>query len=167
MKEWENIYLVGFMGVGKTTVGKELAKAIERSFVDLDEYIIQKQQLTIPEIFERFGESGFRKMETDALKDCFGKKAVVSTGGGIVEVESNIQCMEKSGIIVFLNASFETIYDRIKGDSTRPLTNEGLSGLKNRFERRIPLYKKGKIIIDTEEKSVEEVIKEIYQHIHV
>lgn len=167
MKEKKNIYLIGFMGSGKSTVAKRLAELERSPFIDLDDYIVNKQKLTIPEIFESKGEKVFRQMEFDALNDCRGLGAVVATGGGIVEGTSNIKLMEVTGRIVYLKASFATIYERIKDDQNRPLTKEGFDGLQERYLRRLAHYEKGQIIIETDTKMVETIVKEIQQKLHV
>ncbi|MCD8508726.1 MAG: shikimate kinase [Bacillus sp. (in: Bacteria)] len=158
----KKIYLTGFMGAGKTTVGKELARVLQYRFVDLDDWISERAGLSIPDIFQYQGEAAFRMMETEALKDFAGDNSlIVATGGGIVENEDNIQYMKKSGIVIFLHADFSAIYERIKNDQSRPLTKEGMEGLATRYSKRLPLYRKAHHIIHTEEKEVNQVITEI------
>ncbi|MDG5788720.1 shikimate kinase [Evansella sp. AB-P1] len=159
----EILYLIGFMGSGKTTIGKQLAVKEECDFVDLDDYIVQQNNMNIPQIFEQFGEEGFRSWESQALHQCsLQGKVIIATGGGIVENSENIDFMKENGKVVYLKASFETIYSRIKDDGNRPITKEGLSGLKKRYMNRVPLYEKADYIVSTEDKSLEEVISELH-----
>lgn len=143
----DNIILVGYMGSGKTTIGKKLAKERHMAFVDTDRYIKEREGVTINEIFKRIGESGFRTIETDVLqelnKSCCN--TVISTGGGIVLKEENRKLMKKMGNVIFLNASSEEIYTRLKGDNTRPLLAGGTESeikerIQNMLEMRMPYY---------------------------
>ena len=117
-----NIILIGMMGSGKSTVGQILANTLELNFVDLDETIVQKQGMKIPEIFENFGETFFRTLESsiiDELSDCRNK--VISTGGGVVKDIQNLENLKKVGAVFYLSADSNTLYERIKGDINRPL----------------------------------------------
>lgn len=157
-----NIYLIGFMGAGKTTIGKKLGQTISYRFLDLDDWIIVREGKSIPEIFNQHGEAAFRKMETDALKSCSEEqKLVIATGGGIVEKEENIEYMKKTGSVIFLDADFSSIYERIKTDPNRPLTKEGVDGLAKRYSNRLPLYRQAHHIINTDGKTVDDVLEQI------
>ncbi|MBN1901790.1 shikimate kinase [Candidatus Sumerlaeota bacterium] len=118
----DNIILVGFMGTGKTVVGKELAQALDFKYIDTDLMIEAEAKMTIPEIFKNLGEDAFRKMETEALKRVSHlKKYVVATGGGIVMKNENIDLMKKTGMVICLTATPEIIYNRTRENSDRPL----------------------------------------------
>src|SRR3989338_6719350 len=119
-----NIYLVGFMGTGKTSVGKELAKQKKWQFVDLDELIELKERHSIADIFAKEGEPYFRRVEDKVLKEVAReKKFVLACGGGIVINPENIKLMKESGILICLKASPEAILKRTAGYSHRPLLN--------------------------------------------
>ncbi|MCM1114241.1 MAG: shikimate kinase [Clostridium sp.] len=117
-----NIILCGFMGSGKTVVGTELAKLMGRKFVDTDEFIEQEQGTAIKAIFAVHGEDYFRDLEFECCKKVSElKNCVVSTGGGALTFERNVEVLKNSGKIVFLDASFNVICDRIGDCTTRPL----------------------------------------------
>lgn len=138
----KTIYLCGFMGCGKTTVGKLLAKKLGVEFYDLDQYIEEKNGMKIPEIFEKFGEEHFRKLESDAIKEFESKTGVVATGGGALLSEKNAQIANSCGVSVFIDTDFEICYNRIKDDEHRPIAfNSTKEQLLERFENRYPLYK--------------------------
>lgn len=117
-----NIILCGFMGSGKTVVGQELAKIMGRKFIDTDEMIEKEQGIAIKAIFTVHGEEHFRGLEYECCKKISAfKNAVVSTGGGAMTYERNVEAVKSSGKIVFLDADFDVICDRIGDSSTRPL----------------------------------------------
>ena len=138
-----NIILIGFMGCGKTTVGKNTAEALRLDFVDTDEYIERKYEMRISEIFEKFGEEKFRDMETKALREvCQRDNTVISTGGGIIIRDENADIMKNSGKVFFINTPFETIKSRLKGDKKRPLLAEGFEKAKALYDSRMDKYQK-------------------------
>lgn len=117
-----NIALCGFMGAGKTVVGKELAKITGRKFVDTDEMIENETGISIPAIFAARGEEHFRELEFEICKKAAGlKNAVISTGGGAMTFERNVEAIKKGAKVVFLDASFDVICDRVGDASSRPL----------------------------------------------
>lgn len=135
------IFLCGFMGCGKSTVGKILAKKMGVKFADLDKYIEDKEKMSIPEIFEKKGEEYFRKVETEALAEFKSLGGVVATGGGALLSEENGRVAKSSGMVVFIDTFFNTCYDRIKDDPNRPIAyNSTKEQLKERFDQRRPLY---------------------------
>ncbi|WP_096434686.1 shikimate kinase [Alteribacter populi] len=156
-----NVYLVGFMGAGKTTIGQSLAHKLGLDFIDLDSRIEENLNLTIPGIFETYGEKGFRDLETEALRYSSERKAVISTGGGIVEKEINMGIMKGNGRIIFLDAPFKVLYERIKMDPNRPLVKGKREELEERFLKRRKRYEQANYIIDTDECSPKEVVDEI------
>ncbi|PRO66692.1 shikimate kinase [Alkalicoccus urumqiensis] len=155
------IYLTGFMGVGKTTVGRLLAEKCGRAFLDLDEEITRVEKKTIPEIFQKDGEQGFRKMELNMVRELKGRGCITATGGGIVETPEAVEEMRKNGTVVYLHAPFAVLYERISGDETRPLTAGGREALQERFDRRSSAYRKADICVDTEDKSPLQIVEEI------
>lgn len=118
----KNIILCGFMGAGKTVVGRELAKIMGCKFVDTDLLIENEQKIEIKAIFAARGEEYFRELEKEVCKKLGEtKNSVISTGGGTLTFPENVEELKKSGKIVFLDASFETICERIGENTTRPL----------------------------------------------
>ncbi|WP_158095103.1 shikimate kinase [Gottfriedia luciferensis] len=158
----QSIYLVGFMGCGKTTVGKELAKRLNRKFIDLDEEIVIQTGDQIPSLFEKFGESGFRDIETETLKSMSSKGAVISTGGGIIIRDENIRLMKETGMMFYLESPIEILFERIHSDSNRPnAVNRSLKELTELFLSRESLYKKANFHISTNGLTPIEVSEEI------
>lgn len=138
----KSIYLCGFMGCGKSYIGKLLAKQQGMPFVDLDSYIVEKEGRSIPEIFEQSGEGYFRQLESDCIKE-LDSGYVVATGGGALINENTAQYANAHGITVFLDAEFELCYDRIKDDPNRPLAvNNTKEQLRELFEKRREIYGK-------------------------
>lgn len=159
-----NIYLVGFMGTGKSAVGRELAKKMKRHFVDLDELIELREKRPITDIFAQEGEPYFRKAESKILKEVSKEKGfVVGCGGGIVLNEENIKLMKASGIVICLAAKPEVILKRVSGVTHRPLLN--VRNPKEKIELllklRSPYYAKADKTIDTSKLSIKEVAAKI------
>ncbi len=123
----KNIVLMGFMGAGKTTIGKKLAKALEYEFIDTDEWIEKEQGRKISDIFAEDGEVVFRDMETDLLKRLQGseEKFVLSIGGGMPVREENRALLRNLGIVIYLKTSKEEIIRRVSGNKNRPLLQGG------------------------------------------
>ena len=148
-----SIVLVGFMGAGKTTVGGELAALTGRTFCDLDSEIVRSEGMSISEIFEKRGESGFRDLETSALQSIIGRKGlVVATGGGVVERSENWPLLRAAGRIIYLQANWECLRQRIGCGSARPLVRQqdGWSQVKALFLRREPLYLQADFVVNTD-----------------
>lgn len=136
------VYLCGFMGCGKSHIGRQLASALGRQFVDLDRYIINAEQMTIPFIFEKFGEPHFRKLEAKYIKELSEDK-VVATGGGALINDETAEYARQSGLSVYINTSFEICYNRIKDDTNRPLVvNNSKDELKKLYETRDKIYRR-------------------------
>ncbi len=137
------IFLCGFMGCGKTTVGKLAAKKFGMSFYDSDDLIVESQGMSIPEIFSQKGEPYFRKTEADIIKSLCGKKAVVACGGGAMLDPVSAAAAAESGEVIFLDVDFETCYERINGDSNRPIAAASTKEeLEERFNSRRDVYLK-------------------------
>lgn len=132
-----NIVLCGFMGAGKTVVGKELSRLTGRKFVDTDEMIEQKTGISIPAIFASRGEEHFRELEYEACRQVSRmKNAVVSTGGGAMTFQRNVDAVKEGSKVVFLDASFDVICDRVGDGASRPLFKDRENAKKLYDERR-------------------------------
>ncbi len=160
----ENLILVGFMGSGKSTVGRRLAKALQWRFVDLDRVIERDAGKPIPKIFEEEGEAGFREREQAALKKTLRRTfQVIACGGGIVTVPENIPLMKNGGHVFCLRASLKTIRERVGKDPNRPLAVH----LEALYAKRLPLYAQFEHQIDTDMGDQKRVVREIYRQINV
>lgn len=137
-----NIVLVGFMGTGKTVTGRVLAERTGMELVDMDSIIEERQGKTIPEIFAQDGEPAFRSMERELVKELSKRSGlIISTGGGIVLNPENIADFEKTGLVVCLKASPETVFQRLENDTSRPLLSGDKKGqIAALLEKRKPLY---------------------------
>ncbi|RMA96113.1 shikimate kinase [Hydrogenothermus marinus] len=161
-----NIYLIGFMGSGKSTVGKILAEKLNMQFIDLDEEIERRENKTIPEIFKEKGEKYFRNLEKNILKE-FAKKdrLVIATGGGVGADEGNLKIMKNSGRVIWLNVSLEEVFKRCEGDTNRPLLNQPIENIKKLYENRKKLYSKADISINVDSKNPENIANEILKEL--
>ncbi len=162
MRDERNIILIGFMGSGKSTVA-EVLHGMGFNCIDLDALIVERSGRTIPEIFARDGEGVFRDLETEALRSLAGlRRAVVSTGGGIVGREENWILMKALGTIVYLQAGWETLRTRLAAGEGRPLADKSdWSKVEALWRRRLPLYEKADLIVDTDDRTPEEVAERI------
>jgi shikimate kinase len=139
-----NIYLVGLMGAGKTTVGRQLAKRLNRRFFDSDHEIESRTGVRVPVIFDIEGEGGFRQRESRVLAELSREaNAVIATGGGIVLAEENRRCLRDTGIVVYLRAPASVLHERTRHDRNRPLLQvvDPLARLNELFCQRDPLYR--------------------------
>lgn len=139
----KNIVLIGFMGCGKTTIGKQLAKNCNMSFLDTDYIIQNEQKKTIEQIFNTFGEDYFRKMEKQVCTRLSTfKNCVISTGGGVVKCKDCMESLKKNGYIIYLKATPQKIYENLLNDNKRPLLNtkDKLSTIKTLLNEREHLY---------------------------
>ena len=163
-----NIYIVGFMGTGKSAVGRELASKKKWRFVDLDELIELREKRAIPDIFAEEGESHFRRLEKRALREVAKEKNfVVACGGGIVINADNISLMKETGVIVCLSATPEVILKRTSGCAHRPLLN--VASPKKQIDLllklRAPFYARADKTVNTSKLSVKQVVRQIIQSI--
>ena len=161
-----NLILCGMMGSGKTTVGIRIAEILGRSWYDTDSIIVEKHG-KISDIFERFGETHFRSLETETVRSLMEKDGlIISTGGGLVLKEENNVLLRKNGKIIFLRATLETLAKRLNADGERPLLHNTAESLYERLARlikeRTPIYEKvADYIVDVDGKAPETIAREI------
>jgi shikimate kinase len=163
-----NIILIGFMGSGKTTVGKRLAERLSYQFSDTDQLLEQRAGDTISHIFTVRGEEYFRNLETDFLKEISRSlnQTVLSTGGGLPLREQNSGLLKEMGYVVFLNASKETTLKRLNGDTSRPLLmgDELDRKVERLLSKRTPIYEAAaQKIIATDDKTIDEIVAYIME----
>lgn len=160
-----SLYLIGFMGSGKTSIGREVAKKLGIPFQDIDEIVEQQSRKTIEQIFEKWGEYRFRLMETEILHN-WKDEAVYATGGGIVSSAINRELLKApENLIIWLNPPWDTLYKRIQ-KSTRPLLQERTEAeLKKLYETRLPFYQEcaDHTIKDVKPESIIEEIVKLYK----
>ncbi|OGW37650.1 MAG: shikimate kinase [Nitrospirae bacterium RBG_13_39_12] len=164
----KNIVLTGFMGSGKTEVGRELARLLNMELIDVDTEIEKSEKISINDIFKKFGEPRFREVETEMIiKISENENVIISTGGGAVLKRENMDILKKTGIIICLSATAETILKRTSNNTDRPLLKVGnpLERIKELLNFRKPFYEKADIIIDTEEKTPLQIAEEIVEKI--
>lgn len=143
MSRFENIYLIGLMGAGKTTIGRQLARTLKLPFYDSDKAIEESTGVDIPTIFEFEGEEGFRDREQKMLQQLTKMDGIVlATGGGAILREENRQLLKENGFIVYLQCSVDRILERTRRDTQRPLLNtaEPRERIESLFAQREPLY---------------------------
>ncbi|MBO5745918.1 MAG: shikimate kinase [Clostridia bacterium] len=160
-----NIVLCGFMGCGKSTVGKLLANRLNFTFCDSDFSIEQREGCSISEIFSRHGEEHFRATEKEVVKELSAQKGlVIATGGGVVINPDNAENLRKTGLVIFLDVTPETVLKRLEGDTTRPLLmrDDKETAVRELLNCRKPIYKTAAhFTVDANheaQKTVEEII---------
>lgn len=140
----DNIVLCGFMGCGKTTVGRVLAQQTGARFVDMDAYIEQDAGMTVSAIFDRFGEADFRRRERDACRALAEQSGlIVASGGGALTFPENVKALSRTGCIVLIHVTPAVVLERLQGDTTRPLLArpDKEQAVQDLFARRLPLYR--------------------------
>lgn len=161
-----NVILIGFMGCGKTTVGLKLSYRLRRSIIDTDKEIEREEKRTISEIFAADGEPYFRDRETACLRKLIEStnNQIISVGGGLPMREENRQLLHELGQVFYLRAKGETIYERVKDDSTRPLlqVDDPQRKIETLLQERDPYYRAAAdVVIDVDGKSFEQILNEI------
>ena len=165
----ENIFLIGFMGAGKSTIAKALCRELQMQLVEMDARIVEEQGMSINDIFAQYGEDHFRDIESQLILT-LGEEGntIVSCGGGVVVRPQNIEFMKKSGKVVFLSATPETIYERVKNSTDRPILNGHMNVeyIAELMEKRRALYEAAADIkIETDGKSRSVICKEIMERL--
>lgn len=160
-----NIFLIGFSGSGKSSVGKKLAKHLNYNFLDTDRIIEKTTSLSIDETISTKGEKEFRSIETQVLsKIDFSQNNVISTGGGLPTEKDNIRIMKNNGSIIWLKASIDSIYDRLKNSKEiRPLIGNHIEkeNIESLYNSRQSVYNIADVSIDTDNKNLDEITKEL------
>jgi len=158
-----NVVLVGFMGAGKSVVGRLLAKRLGRCFVETDEMILTHEGWSIPEIFATKGEAHFREQETQTLELLKLKHSdVIATGGGFPCREGRMEALKSLGIVIWLAGDFDTLYRRASRAGARPLL-DGRSEAEVRalYASRIPYYRQADLTVETDRLGVDQVVNQI------
>jgi shikimate kinase len=164
----KNIVLIGFMGTGKSEVGKELAKMLGYKFIDTDELIERREGIPVSEIFDKCGEPYFRKIESEIVEEVSEmENVVISTGGGAVISSENRMNFKKNSITICLTASPEVIYERTRGYDNRPLlkTDDPYMRIKELLKEREPYYSEADMKIDTTQLETQKVVEMIMREI--
>lgn len=161
-----NVILIGFMGSGKTTIGLKLSFKLRVSVEDTDKIIEQRNQKTISQIFADEGEEAFRKMETELLREIADRKykKIISLGGGTPVREENRPLIKNCGRVFYLRVKPETVYERLKGDTTRPLLQceDPLQKIRDLLAAREEAYSQcADVIIDVDELNADEIVNKI------
>lgn len=160
-----NIFLVGLMGAGKSTIGRQLARELGKQFRDSDSEIEKRTGVSIDVIFDIEGEQGFRRRETRMLKELVEERGIVlATGGGAVLASDNRQLLRDNGLIIYLKASAEHLAGRVKLDRRRPLlqTGDKLAKIRELMTQREPVYQQlADMVVETNNRSIPRVVREI------
>ncbi len=162
----KNIVLTGFMGTGKTAVGRELARMLDMKLIDIDTEIELSQKMTINDIFKNYGEGQFRDIETEMIRKISEEKnIIISTGGGAVLKQENMDILRKNGIIFCLNAAPETILERTGRSDDRPLlkVEDPMIKIKELLNYRKPFYEKAGAMLYTDGRTPLQVAEEIIE----
>ncbi|NIM05318.1 MAG: shikimate kinase [Armatimonadetes bacterium] len=161
-----NIVLIGYRGTGKSVVGALVAKRLGMRYIGMDECIIAKADMSIPEIVDKYGWPRFRDLETEVARELARlDNVVIDTGGGVIERPENIEALRENGCIIWLKASVDTIISRIQGDTQRPSLTGGKTFTEEVTEvlaRRTPAYQQAaQHEIDTDQLTPEEIADKI------
>ncbi len=171
MDQPQNLFLVGPMGVGKTTIGRHLARALNLEFIDSDQVIEEKCGANIPWIFDIEGEEGFRRRERAAIAELTGRQGIVlATGGGAVLDAANRTDLERNGTVVYLKASVDRIVARTGKSQNRPLLRaaDPRARIEQLLAEREPLYREiADITVDTDRRGIRSTVNFILKHLPV
>ncbi len=163
--EKDNIFLIGFMGAGKTSVAQCLQQMFHMDVIEMDQVIALREGCSIPEIFDRYGEAYFRDLESNLLREISKSRGqIVSCGGGAILREENIKEMKRSGKVVLLTASPETILKRVGTDESRPVLKgrKTVDGISQLMEQRRAKYEAAADLIQpTDSLSIQNICIEI------
>ncbi len=171
------VFLIGFMGSGKTTWGKKLANALQVPFVDLDHEIVEHIGMSIPEYFSKYGEDKFRELEREILIAQQNKSGIISTGGGTPCYFQNMDWLLENGIVLYLKHSPKSLWNRLnQSDINKRPALKGMTGddllqfIESKLEERAPFYDRAHILVDQLNTNLEELVSlvkaniELYEH---
>lgn len=166
----DNVILTGFMGTGKTSLGKLLATRLGRPFIDIDKKIEDETKMSIPTIFEQYGEAHFRELEKTAVKELSQRRGlVIATGGGTIKDEENIRLLKNSGVMICLTAEPEEIFNRTARRGERPVLDGGgderLATIKRLLAKRKQYYDRADYQVDTTEWSPIQIVDDICRYL--
>lgn len=165
MNHQGNVFLIGPMGAGKTTIGRHLATLLHKRFVDVDQEIEKRTGVSIPVIFEIEGEDGFRRRESAVIEELTRDTDIVlATGGGAVLLEENRKVLKERGIVAYLQADIETLVERTRRDRNRPLlqTDNPRGKIEELLQQREPIYREiADVIINTGQRAPSSVARDV------
>ena len=166
----KNIFLIGFMGSGKTSVSAAMGRLYGKNVIEIDDQIVAREGRSVKQIFEESGEEYFRNCETELLCEItLRSNAIVSCGGGIVLRPQNVKLMKENGVIVLLEAEAGTIYGRVKDENVRPILNGNMSVeyIQELKQKRAHTYQHAAdLVIRTDRKTIEQVAGEVYESVY-
>jgi shikimate kinase len=165
----QNIALIGFMGTGKSSVGRLVASQLHFTFVDTDELIESRAGRSISEIFAEAGEPAFRQIERQVVEELARThRMVISSGGGLAAQPDNLASLKEHALIVCLWASPEVIWERVRHQSHRPLLQDPdpMARIRALLAAREPFYRQADVLVNTEMRSVKEVVHHVLHHFH-
>lgn len=166
----QNLALIGFMGTGKSSVGRMVASHLHFQFMDTDEWIENHTGKSIPDIFAQAGEAVFRQLEKQVVAEISHlRRHVISTGGGLAANEENMASLKSHALIVCLWASPDVIWERVRAQSHRPLLQDPdpLGKIRRLLAQREPFYKQADVLVNTEMRSVKEVAQHVLHQFHL
>lgn len=165
-----NLALVGFMGTGKTSVGRLVADQLRFSFLDTDQLIEERAGKSIRDIFAQDGEAAFREHERSMVAELSAQKnTVIATGGGLAVNEENLASLKRHALVVCLWASPETIWERVRNQTHRPLLNDPdpLAKIRQLLTDRLPYYRQADVLMNTSVRSLNEVVQQVIHQFHL
>jgi shikimate kinase len=166
----QNLALVGFMGTGKSSIGRLAAEMLHFTFLDTDHVIESWASKTIPDIFQQDGEPAFRQWENRIVQDLTRRtRTVIATGGGLPTIEGNLASLKSHSLVVCLWASPEVIWERVRGHSHRPLLldPDPLTKIRELLAGREPYYRQADVLVNTERRSQREVAAQVVHQFHM
>jgi shikimate kinase len=165
-----NLALIGFMGTGKSSVGRLAAQALHFTFLDTDHVIESRAGKSITDLFQQEGEPAFREWERRIVEELtHRRKTVIATGGGLPANDANLASLKTHALVVCLWASPETIFERVRGHSHRPLLNEAdpLAKIRHLLSSREPFYRQADVLLNTEWRNLREVAAQVIHQFHL
>jgi shikimate kinase len=169
-RQIQNLALIGFMGTGKSSVGRMVADTLHFTFLDTDDVIVARSGKSVAEIFEQHGEPAFRDLEKRLVEELSRRtRTVISTGGGLPADETNMASLRTHALMVCLWASPEKIWERVRGQTHRPLLNasDPLEKIRQLLAVRAPYYRQADVLMNTEMRSVREVAMQVVHQFHL